>query len=112
MIIFHNPRCRKSRETLTLLEEKGIDPIVVEYLTTPPSVEELTSILLKLGKTPLQIIRKTEAIYKEQFKGKKMSDEEWIKVMVQNPKLIERPIVINGNKAAIGRPIEDVIEII
>lgn len=110
--IFHNPRCRKSRETLQLLEERGEMPIVIEYLKTPPSREELTEVLNMLGMKPHDLIRKGEKEYKEYYKGKELADEEWIDVMVENPKLIERPIVINDGKAAIGRPPEQVLSVL
>lgn len=109
--IYHNPRCRKSRETLALLESKGIEADVVEYLKDIPSEKELKSILKKLGMKPEALLRKGEAIYKESYKGKELSDAEWIKAMVEHPKLIERPIVVSGNKAAIGRPPEQVLDL-
>lgn len=112
MIIFHNPRCRKSREGLNLLEEKGHNPIVVEYLNTPPSFDELKAIILKLGIPAAKLIRKTEAIFKENFKGKDLSDDEWIKAMIEFPKLIERPIIINKDKAVVGRPTEKILDIL
>ncbi len=110
--IFHNPRCRKSRETLSLLESKGEMLTVVEYLKTVPSKEELADIVEMLGIKPMDLIRKGETEYKENFKGKDLSDEEWIEAMVAFPKLIERPIVIKDGKAAIGRPPEKVLEIL
>ena len=106
--IFHNPRCRKSRETLQLIEESGELVEIVEYLQTVPTEQELTEIIDLLGIKPEELLRKGEAIFKEQFKGKQLNDQEWIRVMVQNPKLIERPIVIKGNQAVIGRPPENV----
>ncbi|HEY9117326.1 MAG TPA: arsenate reductase (glutaredoxin) [Roseivirga sp.] len=106
--IFHNPRCRKSRETLQLIEESGEMVEIIEYLETVPTEEELTEIIDLLGIKPEQLLRKGEPIFKEQFKGKQLNDQEWIRVMVQNPKLIERPIVIKGNQAVIGRPPENV----
>ncbi|MCB0479602.1 MAG: arsenate reductase (glutaredoxin) [Crocinitomicaceae bacterium] len=112
MELIHNPRCSKSRQAKQLLEEKGIAFEVREYLTDELSEEELTSILIKLGKSPQEILRKGEAIFKEEFKGKDLSDQEWIKAMVENPKLIERPILINGEKAVVGRPPEDVLRIV
>ncbi len=108
MKIYHNPRCKKSRETLALIEESGKAPQVVEYLKTPPTEEELKDILTKLGMKPADIIRKGEAIFKEQYKGKALSDEEWIRVLSENPKLIERPIVVEGDSAILGRPPENV----
>lgn len=110
--IFHNPRCSKSRLGLSYLGEKGIQPEVIEYLTTPPSAEELSGILKKLGMRPLDLIRKGEAIFKEEFKGKDLSDSEWIDAMVKYPKLIERPIIINGDKAVIARPTEAIDEVL
>lgn len=111
--IYHNPRCSKSRASLELLEAKGITPDIIKYLETPPTREELTEVLNKLGLNAEQIVRKGEALYKEMgLAGKTLSNEEWISVLIDNPKLIERPIVINGDKAAIGRPIEAVINIL
>ena len=110
--ILHNPRCTKSRETLQIIEESGEMVEVVEYLKTVPTEEELTDIIQKLGIEPEQMVRKSEAIYKENFKGEKLSSKQWIKAMVKNPKLIERPIVIKGNRAIIGRPPELVKELL
>lgn len=102
--IFHNPRCTKSRETLKLLEEKGEMPVIIEYLKTPPAKEELAEVVEMLGIKPHDLIRKGEAEYRENFKGKDLTDDEWLDAMVAYPKLIERPIVIKEGKAAIGRP--------
>lgn len=110
--IYHNPRCSKSRESLNLLKEKNLDIQIIEYLKTPPSASELQKVLVQLNLTAEQLIRKSEAIYKENYKGKKLSEEEWIEAMVKNPKLIERPIVIYGDKAVIGRPLEQVQQLI
>jgi arsenate reductase len=110
--IFHNPRCRKSRETLSLIREAGHEPEIVEYLLYPPSASELKDLLNGMGKKPLEIIRKGEDIYRSNFKGKNFSDDEWIKIMVENPKLIERPIVVKGDKVILGRPPENVKEIL
>ncbi|MBL4657904.1 MAG: arsenate reductase (glutaredoxin) [Flavobacteriales bacterium] len=108
MKIYHNPRCRKSRETLEIITNSGSDVEVVEYLKETPSANDLSVILAKLGMKPEQIIRKGEKIFKEEFKGRKLTDQQWIKVMVENPILIERPIVVRGKKAVIGRPPENV----
>jgi arsenate reductase len=108
MKIYHNPRCRKSRETLKILEGNSSDIEIVEYLKTPPSSAELKNLLMKLNMSAADLIRKSEAIFKEKFKGKEFSEEEWIQVMVENPKLIERPIVVRNNKAVLGRPPENV----
>ncbi len=110
--IYHNNRCSKSRCGLDILEKSGKEFEVVKYLEAVPSEKELTDIINILGITPIQLVRKTEKIWKEKFKGKELSDEEIIKAMVENPKLIERPIVINNNKAVIGRPPEDILTII
>jgi len=112
MKIYHNPRCSKSRQTLALLKEKGHDPEVIEYLKTPPTPTELKEILNKLSITPQELLRKNEADYKTHFKGKQLSDEEWITALITYPKLIERPIVINQDKAALGRPPEQVLNIL
>lgn len=110
--IFHNPRCRKSRETLELLEEKKEMVTIIEYLKTPPSKDELKEILEMLDMKPEQLLRKGEAIYKEEFKGKELSDDQWMDAMIAHPKLIERPIVVKDGKAAIGRPPESVLQIL
>lgn len=110
--IYHNTRCKKSRETLQIIEDAGAMVEVVEYLKVTPSVEELRDIVDKLGIKPEELLRKNEAVYKEQYKGKKLSDDEWLKAMVENPKLIERPIVVKGDKAVIGRPPENVKELL
>ena len=110
--IYHNPRCSKSRQTLELLKEKSIEPEVVEYLKTPPNAAELKDILGKLGLSPDGLMRKKEAIYKELGLAGVSDENELITAMVNNPKLIERPIVIKGDKAAIGRPPESVLDIL
>jgi arsenate reductase len=110
--IYHNPRCGKSRSALTLLEEKGVRPHIVEYLKTPPTKEELRSILKKLGMGPEQLVRKGENVYKEKFAGKQMTDEQWLEALAKNPILIERPIVVKGDRAVIGRPPENVLELL
>ncbi|KPD24863.1 MULTISPECIES: arsenate reductase (glutaredoxin) [Idiomarina] len=110
--IYHNPRCSKSRQTLELLKEKSIEPEVVEYLKTPPNAAELKDILSKLGLSADELMRKKEAIYKELGLAGVSDENELITAMVNNPKLIERPIVIKGDKAAIGRPPESVLDIL
>lgn len=111
--IFHNPRCSKSRATLALLQEQGIEPEIRLYLESPPDADELRSILKKLGKTPRELMRKGEAEYREQgLKDESLSDDELIQAMVKTPKLIERPIVVTQGRAAIGRPPESVLEIL
>ncbi|MCL4128228.1 UNVERIFIED_CONTAM: hypothetical protein GTU68_037556 [Idotea baltica] len=108
MEIYHNPRCRKSRETLVLLEENGINPDIRLYLDSPPDKKELKSILKKLDIEAHRLVRKTEAIYKDNYKGQDLSEDGWIDAMITYPKLIERPIVITDNQAVIGRPPENV----
>lgn len=108
MTIYHNPRCKKSRETLALLEEKGVETDIVLYLKNPPTKNELKTILEKLGIKASQLVRKGEAIYKEDYKGKDISEAEWLDILIEHPKLIERPIVVSGDKAVIGRPPENV----
>ena len=110
--LYHNPRCSKSRQTLQLLEARGLKPTIVEYLNEPPSAAELQAILKKLGIKPRDLLRQGEARYAELgLKDRELSEDALIALMVENPILIERPIVMNGNKAAIGRPPEKVLEI-
>lgn len=111
--IYHNPRCTKSRETLQLLQDKGITPDVVLYLETPPDAKTLQDLLKKLGMQPRELMRHKEPEYKELgLDNTALSDAQLIDAMVQCPKLIERPIVVHGKKAAIGRPPEQVLEIL
>ena len=106
--IWHNPRCRKSREGLKFLEEKGLDFDIRNYLENSPSVEELRSVLKKMELTPRDIIRKQEKEYKDLgLKDLSLSDSDLLEAMSSNPKLIERPIVIEGERAVMGRPIEN-----
>jgi arsenate reductase len=113
LTIYHNPRCSKSRETLKLLEARGLKPKVVEYLKTPPSAAELKSILKKLGLKPRDILRKGEPLYAEfGLQDRTLNGEALIALMVANPILIERPIVLAGGNAAIGRPPENVLKIL
>ncbi len=110
--IYHNPRCQKSRETLAILKEQNEEFEIIKYLETPPTQEKLAEIITLLGISPLDLVRKNEALWKDNFKEKVLKDDELIKIMAENPKLIERPIVIKGNKAIIGRPPEKVIDIL
>ena len=111
--IYHNPRCSKSRQTLALLEEQGVTPEIVLYLENPPSAEELDSILTMLGREPRELMRKGEAPYKENnLADDSLSRDDLIAVMVANPILIERPVVVTGGKAAVGRPPESVLDIL
>jgi len=110
--IYHNPRCGKSREGLELVEKSGKAFEVVKYLTDVPSFEELQTIIKLLGIAPIELVRQKEDVWVKNFKGKEVSDEAIIKIMIENPILIERPIVINGNKAVIGRPPEKILDIV
>lgn len=111
--IYHNPRCSKSRQTLQLLQDKELEIDIIEYLKTPPSAEELTDILHKLGMSPRQLLRKSESVYKaNDLENAALSDQSLIASMVANPVLIERPIVLGNGKAAIGRPPENVLAIL
>ena len=112
MKIYHNPRCTKSRQTLALLTEYGIKPQVIEYLKDLLTTDDLNELIGLLGIEPLALVRKNEAIWKERFKGKELSDMELIKAMVENPKLIQRPIVVKQKKAVLGRPPENVLKLI
>ena len=112
MKIYHNPRCSKSRQTLALIQEKGVEPEVVLYLENIPTVNELKDLLSKLDISPMQLIRKGEKDWKENYKGKELSDEQLIEAMVAYPKLIERPIVVKDNKAVLGRPPENALELL
>lgn len=111
--IFHNPRCSKSRQTLALLQEKDIEPVVIEYLSTPPTKERLVEILKLLDMKPRDLMRKGEADYKDNNLGDpSLSDDALLQAMVDHPKLIERPIVFANGKARVGRPPESVLEIL
>jgi len=111
--IYHNPRCSKSRATLELLEEKGVELNVVKYLDQPPSEEELRMVLEKLGIGPRDLMRSGESVYREKgLDNSELSDDQLIAAMIADPILIERPVVVNGNKAAIGRPPSQVLEIV
>lgn len=111
--IYHNPRCSKSRQTLELLEQQGITPTVVKYLETPPDTATLDNILTMLGLEPRALMRKGEAEYTElQLDNPELSRDQLIQTMTENPKLIERPIVVKDSKAALGRPPQQVLDIL
>lgn len=111
--IYHNPRCSKSRQTLQLLQERGIEPEIIKYLETPPGEDELHRILDMLGLRPRDLMRKREPQYKASgTDDPSLSDDELIALMVKYPKLIERPIVVHDGKAALGRPPEQILEIL
>jgi arsenate reductase len=108
MKIYHNPRCSKSRQTLQLIKDAGVEPEIIDYLKDVPSEAELRELIAMLGIKPYDLLRRGEADFKEKFKGKDLSDDEWIAAMVKYPKLIERPIVVKQKKAILGRPPENV----
>lgn len=111
--IYHNPRCSKSRQTLSLLQERSIEPEIIEYLNSPPDAKTIKQILSQLGLNARELMRKNEAVYKELDLGNTdLTDDELIAAMVDNPILIERPIVVSQGKAAIGRPPESVLDIL
>lgn len=111
--IYHNPRCSKSRQTLQLVRDSGDEPRVIEYLKTPPSAAELDGILRKLKLEPHELMRQKEAVFSElDLKQRSLSRDEAIAVMIENPVLIERPIVVKGSQAVVGRPPENVQELL
>ena len=112
MKIYHNPRCAKSRQTLNIIREAGQEPEIIEYLKTPPTVEELSEVYEKLNLPIDYLIRKGEEVYKAEFKGKELTDEEWINALVEHPKMLERPIVFNDDIAVLGRPPENVNQLL
>jgi len=110
--ILHNPRCSKSRSVLKYLNEQGLEVEEIRYMDQPLSANEIRNILKKLNIKPIDWVRKNENLFKTQFKGKQLNDDQWIDILTNNPKLIERPVVINGDKAVIGRPLEKILDII
>lgn len=111
--IYHNPRCSKSRQTLQLLEENGVSPEIILYLETPPSIDDITALLKKLGMSARDLLRKGEDAFKENnLKDDSLSEAQLIGAMAEHPKLIERPIVVKGSKAVLGRPPENVLQLI
>jgi len=110
--LFYNPRCAKCREAYDILNGQGCEIEIIEYLKNVPTEKELKEVLKKLGVKPQELLRKKEPLFVEKYKNKKLTDAQWIKVMHENPILIERPVAIYGNKAVIGRPAERVVEIL
>lgn len=110
--IYHNPRCRKSREALQWIQEKGLTPRVVEYLKDPLTETQLADLLGRLGMEAESLIRKNEAIWKEQFRGKNLDNQALIRTMVAHPKLMERPIVVSAQGAVVARPASKISEIL
>lgn len=112
MKIYHNPRCSKSRATLLLLKEKGIKLEIIEYLKTPPTKEELEDIVEKLGMSAYDIVRVGETVWKEKYANEELTDDEILEAIVAHPILLERPIVVSGRHAVIGRPPENVLKLL
>ena len=110
--VYHNPRCTKSRNSLSYLDEKGVSYDIRLYLEEPLTHDELKSVIHKLGITPTDLLRKNEDVFKEKFKGKNLSDDQWIDVMIEFPKLMERPIIVKGNRAVVARPTEKIDQLV
>lgn len=110
-VLYHNQSCSKSQDTYKILNDLSIDYEVVNYLTNPPSKEELKKILSMLAIPAEELVRKNEQIFLQNYLDKKLSEDEWIDAMIEHPILIERPIVVHGYKAAIGRPIEKILNL-
>jgi arsenate reductase len=110
--IYHNARCSKSRSACAIVAERGIEADIVNYLDTPPGKEELRALLAKLGITPRELVRSGEAVFKEHYAGRELSDEQWLDALAAHPILIERPIVVRGDKAVVARPPEKVLELL
>ena len=110
MKLYHNPSCSKSREGLALIEQANQEVEIVKYIANPINEEGLRSIVAKLGIAAEDLVRKKEKIFRENFKGKELSEDDYIQMMVEYPKLIERPILVKGDKAVIGRPPEKILE--
>lgn len=112
IVIYHNARCSKSRSACEIVAGRGIEAQIVDYLKTPPSKEELRALLQKLGMKPAELVRRGEDAFKENYAGKTLDDEQWLDALVAHPILIERPIVVAGDRAVIGRPPEKVLELL
>lgn len=110
--IYHNPRCRKSREALNFLIDEGVEHEVVKYLDDPIKPKELKLLLAKLDLNVSEVIRKEEQLFKQKYRGLNFNDDEWLTVLEENPKLLQRPIVVKGSKAVIGRPLENVKKLV
>ena len=110
--VYHNTRCKKSRAGLQFLQDKGMEVAIIEYLKNPLSIVELTQLFSKLNRKPSEMIRKQEAIIKSDFKGKSFTEDEWIRIIAENPKLLNRPIIVKGNKAIWGDPVDNIDDII
>ena len=109
--VYHNPRCSKSREAVAFLQEQNAEIEIVEYLKDSPTESEIKALLQKLNIPAIDLVRKGEQLFKDTYKDKTLSDTEWIKILAQNPILIERPVIVKGNKAIIARPTEKINEL-
>ncbi len=109
--IYHNPRCSKSRAGLKHLQDKGLEPEIRLYLKEPLTVKELNDVLMRMNKEPEEIVRTHEKIYKSDFKGKNFNRDEWVKILLEYPQLMQRPIIVNGTKAVWGNPVEEIDKI-
>jgi len=112
LTLYHNPRCSKSRQALALLQEKNVQPMIVEYLKTPLTSTQLGALVRKLGISPEALVRKGEDIYKTQYRGKTLTDAQWLQAMAEHPVLMERPVAVRGEQAVIGRPPENVLKLV
>ena len=112
IVIYHNARCSKSRAACDLIAANGVTATIIDYLQTPPNKAELRDLLTKLGMKPEELLRRGETVFKENYAGKTLGDDEWLDALVAHPILIERPIIVRGNKAVIGRPTEKVQELL
>ena len=112
VVIYHNPRCSKSRAACALLVERGVEPQVVEYLKTPPDAAQLSALLAALGMPAGELVRRGEKVFKEKYRGRDLDEQGWIDAMVADPILIERPIVVIGDRAVVGRPPERVLALL
>lgn len=111
IVIYHNARCSKSRSACEIVAGQGVNAEIIDYLKTPPSREELCALLKKLGMKPAELVRRSEDVFKENYAGKTLDDEQWLDALATHPILIERPIIVRGDFAVIGRPPEKVLEL-
>ncbi len=112
VVIYHNARCSKSRSACELVAGRGVEAQIVEYLKTPPGKDELRALLQKLGMKPSELVRRGEDAFKENYAGENLNEEQWLDALIAHPVLIERPIVVRGDRAVIGRPLEKVLELL
>lgn len=110
--IYHNARCSKSRAACSLVAERGLDAEIIDYLQTPPSVAELRDLLRKLGMAPSELVRRGETVFKEHYAGRVLTEEDWLEALAMHPILIERPLVVCGDRAVVGRPPERVLDLL